>query len=94
VWRRTIGHGALYQMAPTIGRRWPLVGYIRRKHPTFFRLGIVDEVMVMADGEEVALPAQIGDGELLTKEEWLVNVVKGELSRNRKVIIYPQQTSA
>jgi hypothetical protein len=51
-----------------------------------------DEVMVMADGGEVELPAQIAPEELLPKEEWLVNLVKSELACNRKVIVYPRQT--
>ena len=51
-----------------------------------------DEVMTMADGEEVDLPAEIAPGELLPKEEWLVNLVKSEMAQRRKVIIYPRQT--
>jgi len=51
-----------------------------------------DEVMTMADGEEVELPAEIAPGELLSKEQWMVDVVKSELAKRRKVIIYPRQT--
>jgi hypothetical protein len=51
-----------------------------------------DETIEWADGREEVLPAVIGDGELLEKEEWLVSTIKSELAGGRKVVVYPRQT--
>lgn len=43
-WNKVTCHGAMWQNAPTIARRWPLADYIRRQHPHFFKMYVPDEV--------------------------------------------------
>ncbi|MBN1935870.1 MAG: hypothetical protein JW934_14465, partial [Anaerolineae bacterium] len=50
-----------------------------------------DEIITAPD-EEMECPAQVKEGELLPKEQWLVNTVRAELAQGRKVIVYLRQT--
>ncbi len=50
-----------------------------------------NEVIASPD-DALDCPAQVKEGELLPKEQWLVDTVRAELAQGRKTIVYPRQT--